>query len=1053
LLLECLDDLVIDQLDRFNSYLSHEPPQEYNPIPRSYLEKLNRTTTVKEMLERYDREGAVKVTLYILEKMGLNEEAASLRRGMESMAITDSQPCPPLAVIHDASLRAVQDKLKAKLRKRYEHIFEGVAKKGRSALLIKVYTEVFITEGECGQVNNEHEVWNIEAVSKNTLAEEVQIECNRIFQPLPGEEDHFRSVLTKGIAGIGKTVSVQKFILDWVEGKANRDIHLIFPLPFRELNLMKDRKISLLGLIQHYHPEMKLCKTVDLNSSSVLFIFDGLDECRLPLNFDDNETWYDETEALSVDMLLTNLILGNLLPSSLLWITSRPAAANLIPHECIQRVTEVRGFNDPQKEEYFWKRFNNQELASKIISHIKSSRSLHIMCHIPVFCWISATVLERLLDKSEVGQIPKTLTQMYTQFLCIQIMIKNQKYHRSHETNTKEMQETDREITVNLGKLAFQNLEKNNLIFYEQDLKESGIDASKTPEYSGLYTEIFKEELGPYEDKTFCFVHLSIQEYLAALSVHFLYATNKENPLNLDMSKHTNPDGGIILSAVHRSAMDKALQSPNGHLDLFLRFLLGISLDSQALSGLLPLTGSSSQNVMETIKYIKEKISKSPSPERTINLFHCLSELNDDSLVQEIQSYVESNSLSYQKLSPDQCSALAYVLVMSEKQVDVLDLKKYNTTQAGYRRLLPVLKHARAALLQFCDLTPALCSLLILVLKSPTSLLRELDLGYNRKLGDKGVKLLCAGLLTPHYRLQTLGLGDCSLTKGCCEDLASVLRSRHSELRELDLRSNDLLDCGVTALSAGLEDPLCKLQKLGLSGCGVTERGCHPLASALQSNPSHLIELDLSYNHPGDLGVKALSARLEDPGCALEKLILDHGGECRIKSGMHKYDCHLTLDSNTATPNVVLSEGNRKACRKFKNYDGKKTPSVLCKEPLTDRYYWEVEWGPGSLEVGVAYQIPTNDCTSLGNDDQSWAIRCDPEQIRAWHNDKVAHIMKHHPHVKNRAGVYLDWPTGILAFYKISSKGPIHLHTYHATFTKPLYPAFALSVDVPMALY
>ncbi|KAJ8271741.1 hypothetical protein COCON_G00106000, partial [Conger conger] len=1047
LLLESLDDLLSRELERFQSYLMNELPQGYNLIQRIHLEESSSTKTVGKMLQQYGKEGAVDVTLYILKKMDLNEQAELLQQKSNPYR---GAPGPRQSISeHDASLRAVQEKLKAKLKNKCQHIFEGVAKHGRSALLNKVFTEVFITEGIFGQVNTEHEVWNLESVSKTDIdSEEVQIECNRIFQPLPGQEDHVRrSVLTKGIAGIGKTVSVQKFILDWVEGKANGDIDLIFPLPFRELNLMKDRKFSLLGLIQHYHPDMKHT-TVDLNSRRLLFIFDGLDECRLPLNFDGNESGYDETVELSVDVLLTNLIQGNMLTSSLLWITSRPAAANQIPPECIHRVTEVRGFNDPQKDEYFRKRFNDQNLASRIISHIKSSRSLHIMCHIPVFCWISATVLERLLSKHEVEQIPKTLTGMYTQFLLNQIMMKNQKYHRSMETKRKELQEADKEIIVNLGKLAFQHLEKDNLIFYEQELQESGIDVSKTPQYSGLYTEIFKEDIGPYEDKTYCFVHLSIQEYLAALFVHFAYATNEENPLNLDMSMHTHQDGGIKLSAVHRSAVDKALQSPNGHLDLFLRFLLGIALDSKPLSGLLGHKESSSQNVTETVKYIKMKISKSPSPERTINLFHCLNELNDDSLEKEIQSYLQTGSNA--KLSPDECSALAYVLLMSEKQVDVLDLRTYNSTQAGYRRLLPVLKHSLKALLQFCDLTPNLCALVNPVLQSPTSLLRELDLGYNRKLGDKGCKLLCTGLRTPHCRLQTLGLGDCSLTKDCCDDLASVLRSPHSQLRELHLRDNDLLDSGVRALSAGLEDPLCKLQKLGLSACGVTEAGCNSLASALCSN-SHLKELDLSYNHPGDFGGKALSTRLEDPNCKLEKLIMDHSGECRMKPGMHKYDCHLTLDPSTALSNVVLSEGNRGALRKYKAFDDQYTPPLLCNEALTDRHYWEVEWGPGSLELGVAYKI-LNNFGELGNDDQSWIISCDPQMIVAIHNKTHTLIMTLHAQIKYRVGVYLDRPAGTLAFYKITSKGPIHLHTFNATFTQPLHPAFKLSFDVPVTL-
>ncbi|KAG7458540.1 hypothetical protein MATL_G00221510 [Megalops atlanticus] len=600
----------------------------------------------------------------------------------------------------DVTARAVQEEIRSKLRIRFQHIFEGMPKRGQSNLLVKVYTEVFITEGAGGQLNVEHEVWNMEADYIRTDTQEMPVKCNDILKLLPGREDSVRCVLTKGMAGIGKTVSVQKFILDWAEGKANKDISLIFPLPFRELNLMKER-FSLLGLIQHYHPEMKGHESIDLNNRTVLFIFDGLDECRLPLDFQNNGSCYDVTESTSVDVLLTNLIKGNLLPSALIWITTRPAAANQIPPECIHRMTEVRGFKDQQKEEYFLKRFSDENLANRIISHVKSSRSLYIMCHIPVFCWISATVLETMLGKPGQKEIPKTLTEMYTHFLLIQTAIKNQKYEGDHSKNPKEIRQQDKEIIVNLGKLAFQQLQKNNLIFYEEDLKEAGIDVSKTTEYSGLCTEIFKEEFGLYEEKMYCFVHLTIQEYLAALSVHLLYTNNQENPLNLDTSESLNEDGSIKLSVVHRSAVDQALQSHTGHLDLFLRFLLGISLDSNQalLKGLLTQTESNSQSIKQTVRYIKNKISKSPSPERTINLFHCLNELDDHSLVEDIQSYLESNSLSEQKLSPDECSALAYVLLMSAEELKVLDLRMYNSTPAGYRRLLPVLKHSRKALL------------------------------------------------------------------------------------------------------------------------------------------------------------------------------------------------------------------------------------------------------------------------------------------------------------------------------------------------------------------
>uniref|UniRef100_A0A8C1HAA8 NACHT domain-containing protein n=2 Tax=Cyprinus carpio carpio TaxID=630221 RepID=A0A8C1HAA8_CYPCA len=406
------------------------------------------------------------------------------------------------------------------LVKKFECLYEGTSKQGNTTLLNEIYTELYITESESGEINNEHEVRQIETQSRRAATEDTPITCNEIFRPLPGQDKAIRTVLTKGVAGIGKTVSVQKFIVDWAEGKENQDVQLIFPLPFREINLMKDRTLSLSDLLHVFYP---VTKEMDISSDEykVLFIFDGLDECRLSLDFQSNVRICDVSESVSVDMLLMNLIVGNLLPSALIWITSRPAAADLVPSECVHRVTEVRGFNDPQKEEYFRKRISDQGLADTIISHLKSSRSLFIMCHIPVFCWISATVLEKMLSEAESGEIPKTLTQMYTRFLILQTNIKHEK---DYEKKVK-----DEDMILNLGKLAFQQLVKGNLIFYEEDLRECGIEETEASVYSGLCTQIFREELGLYQGKVFCFVHLSIQEHLAALYAHHSFINTRIN--------------------------------------------------------------------------------------------------------------------------------------------------------------------------------------------------------------------------------------------------------------------------------------------------------------------------------------------------------------------------------------------------------------------------------------------------------------------------------------------------------------------------------------------
>ncbi|CDR00856.1 unnamed protein product [Oncorhynchus mykiss] len=452
---------------------------------------------------------------------------------------------------------------------------------------------------------------------------------------------------------------------------------------------MKEDKHTFIELLNHFSMETKESRISNYDKYKVLFIFDGLDECRLPLDFQKNKICCDVTESTSVDVLLTNLIKGNLLPSALLWITTRPAAANKIPSGCVDQVTEVRGFNDPQKEEYFRKRFSDEDMASRIISHIKTSRSLHIMCHIPVFCWISAIVLEHMLEHKR-EEMPKNLTEMYTHLVVFHTKQKNEKYLGKEETGPH----LNKESILSLGKLAFQQLLKGNLIFYEEDLKEAGIDVNEASVYSGLCTQLFKEECGLYQYKVYCFVHLSIQEFLAAVYVFLSFINNNENL----MEKLQTKDKPEV--TFYKSAVDKALQSETGNLDLFLRFLLGLSLESNQkhLRGLLTKTRSSSQSHEETVKYIKEKIRENPFSERCINLFHCLNELNDHSLVEEIQSYLRSGSVSRDNRSPAQWSALVFVLLTSEKELDVFDLKKYSRSEEGLLRLLPVVKASRAVL-------------------------------------------------------------------------------------------------------------------------------------------------------------------------------------------------------------------------------------------------------------------------------------------------------------------------------------------------------------------
>ncbi|XP_051744811.1 uncharacterized protein LOC127509829 isoform X15 [Ctenopharyngodon idella] len=831
---------------------------------KKILKKENTQYFVQDFIEemRDVKEAALDMTLFFLRDMKQVEAADALQ--------------DELVLIH-------QRPLKSNLKKKHQSVSEGIAKHGDSKLLNNIYTDLYMTLGAIKQVNTQHEVRQVQVADRRHESQEIAVECKNLFKA-PEQDKEIRTVLTKGVAGIGKSISVQKFIVDWAEGKENKDITFIFPLAFREMNLKEKEKQSLTSLISQFFPEIKGLNLARNDKFKFLFILDGLDECRLPLNFDGNETCRDVSSPVSLDVLLTNLIKGNLLPSALIWITTRPAAAIKIPPECIDRVTEVQGFNDAQKkEEYFRKRFTDVDLANEIIDNVKQSKSLFIMCYIPVFCWISATVLQNILEEkrnndleknkgddtsktlqeSNTEDTPRTLTQMYTHFLRFQILQSRRKYEGKYTPNIS----WDKDAILSLGKLAFHQLQRNNLLFYNTDLESCGIDASKASVYSGMCTQIFKEEKGIILGTTFCFVHLSIQEFIAALYAHLFLDINKKSVFVQESTKQENKNEDMI--DLLKTAVDKALESDTGHLDLFLRFLLGLSLQTNRplLRGLLTQQDDNDQSNKEIVQYIKQKLEENLSPERSINLFYCLNELNDQTLVKAIQTQLREGSLSSADLSPAQWSAVAFVLLTSEEEMKEFELQKFKKSDECLFRLLEVVKISKRAVLNDCNITDKSCSSLAKALESDNNL-KELIMDSNN-LQDAGVRLLCAGLNSVKCKLEILRLSKCDLTEESCSALASVLNSDSSSLKHLDLSNNNLKDSGVKFLSDGLKEN-CKLEKLKLSNCNVTEEGYKALASALKLNPSHLIKLELRGNDPGLSGVEHLLDVLQKPDCKLK---------------------------------------------------------------------------------------------------------------------------------------------------------------------------------------
>ncbi|XP_028306815.1 NACHT, LRR and PYD domains-containing protein 4E-like [Gouania willdenowi] len=983
-------------------------------------------------LMRSNRESFLKIALYFLKEMKQEKLADLLQSKLR--------------------IPRCRQALKSNLKEKFQDVYEGVARAGKPTLLEKIFTEVYITEGGSGEVNQEHEVRQIETASWRSDAAETAITLEELFKAPPGRPRPIRTVMTKGVAGIGKTLLTHKFTVDWAEDKAQQEVHFTFPLTFRELNVLRGRSFSLVGLIHHFFSETKEAGIHSFQDFLVLFILDGLDECRLPLDFLSTQTLTDVSESTSVEVLLINLIRGKLLPSARLWITTRPAAANQIPPECVDMVTEVRGFTDPQKDEYFRRRSTDEEQVSRIMSHIRTCRSLHIMCHIPLFCWITDTVLEDVLKSREEGELPRTLTQIYSHYVVLQTKVKNVKFDGGAPTDphwtpeSKKMMET-------LAKLAFDQLLKGNLIFYESDLTECGMDLRAASMCSGVFTQVFREEGSLYQDKVFTFIHLSFQEFLAALHIHLNFNNSVVNLLKDKQCQKPSKMSQSLkntLNHLHQSAVDEALRSPNGHLDLFLRFLLGLSLptNQRLLQGLLTQIGIGSQSNQETVKYIKEKLDKVQSVERSINLLHCLNELNDRSLLEQIQHSMISGHLSTKELSPAQWSALVFILLSSEEHLQVFDLRSYSPSEDTLLKLLPVIKASKKAVLSFCGLSERSCTALSSVLSSQSSCLKHLNLS-NNELEDSGVELLCEGLKSPHCKLETLSLSGCLITAVGCASLSSALSMNPSTLKDLDLSNNDLQDSGVKLLCEGLKSPQCKLETLSLSGCLVMPEGCLYLASALTPE-SCLKNLDLTYNNPGNLGVKLLSGGPEDPTFRLETLSVDHGGERRIRPGLRKYFCHIELDMNSVHRNLLLSEDRRTVREVEEEQPYPDHPhrfdycyQALSSTELTGRCYWEVEW-MGIVYVAVTYggisrKGDADQCV-FGCNNQSWSLSCFRNFYSVKHeNTTTATSCPCPSSCCGRVGVYVDYPAGRVSFYEVSSDSLRHIHTFSTTFTQPLF--------------
>lgn len=521
----------------------------------------------------------------------------------------------------------LQYDLKVAHDRRFYSLYEGRCRPGQQRYISDVYVEpVTVIRGNRDPINPENEVRRIPYT-----IEETAIRAADIFRPLPPEQKPIRTVMMTGIPACGLTVAVSKFIMDWMEEKNNQDFQLVFPISAKEWHIGKGGDLSLLKTLSSYFAEAEDIGFIEKEDCLSLFIIDGLEVCRHQLDFENNETVTSARQKAPLDAIITSLIKGTLLPNACVWITSHVTAAHKIPSDLIDRYVELRGLTDEKKEEYFTKRTTEPELGRKVYNQMKRSKALEIICHLPLFSWMVAFIFERAFRDPEYGKHPPGITAFYSQYIVVQMNRSFEKY-RGCNVEAQKWKDEDKTFIEMMGKMAYRMIQEGRDWFKVADLRNVNLTYEDLRTRDELTTEV-KRASEDVETWVFKFVHVTIQEYMAAMYVYVAFRKHSKNVfISSQMSwlQGSSKDRPVI--EMYRPAIDRMLASPNGHLDMFLRFLIGLvtpGTEDNLRGYLLNHYHPKAKGTEDVVKYINKKMRENIHPDRHRNLELCLVELEE----------------------------------------------------------------------------------------------------------------------------------------------------------------------------------------------------------------------------------------------------------------------------------------------------------------------------------------------------------------------------------------------------------------------------------------
>ncbi|XP_039618059.1 NACHT, LRR and PYD domains-containing protein 3-like [Polypterus senegalus] len=638
-----------------------------------------------------------------------------------------------------------------------------------------------------------HELEKMGRTHAELIEEQTKEKCERIWTEQlfrsPGSEKDPHIVVVSGVAGIGKTIMVQKITFDWARGTQYQRFAFVFLFKFRELNLLDtetEPQMPLTRLIVRHYKYLNDPRLREIlkKPESLLFIFDGLDEYKHKLDFTPRKLPSNpEEDYFPVHTLVTSLVRGTLLKGCTVLITTRPTALETLDMERVDRFAEILGFFPEQRLMYFKKFFGDADLGTEAFQYVEENEILYTMCFNPSYCWIICSVLKShfMTPEEERGAAPRTVTELFVMFL------------HNILTNHKREAEDQQEILVRLGKMAYYGVMNRTLVFYDKmEMSTFGLQPIlSSPFLSGFLKEILQRE-STLEHTTYTFYHLTLQEFMAACSFYL------------------DPSGGI------EELLEKLDSCVDGRFEILTRFLAGLARYSvfKTLGGVMgEFERKTAKRILEWVKKKAEKALWGADKRKALQVYQWLYETQNKKLIRDAIGKDLKMRFSKMALSPLDCAVLGSVISCCG-EFEELNLSETTLTSECIRRLAPGIICCRRVNLPRCGLNFTCCSALSYTLSSPHSRLTELDLNTNN-MENSGVNQLCEGLRSENCKLEKLSLSSCCLTSRCCSALSSALSAPHSRLTELNLSgNNNMKDSGVDQLCDGLRSENCKLEKL-----------------------------------------------------------------------------------------------------------------------------------------------------------------------------------------------------------------------------------------------